>query len=76
MVNDFLFEDIGKWYNYLSHFENDKPTDMAQFWHICMCNVSYKIVFKVLYQRLKRVFPDRISETQFAFVADRQIIII
>ncbi|XP_048613347.1 uncharacterized protein LOC125587196 [Brassica napus] len=67
--------DYGQWSdtNICVIPKTTKPNDMAQFRPISLCNVSYKIVSKVLCQRLKKVLPGLISETQLAFVAGRQI---
>ena len=77
MVNQFLFEGT------MAHGLNDtniclipkmtKPNEMTKFRPISQCNVSYKIISKVLCQRLKKLLPDRISEIQPAFVAGRQV---
>lgn len=51
----------------------ERPRAMKEFRPISLCSVSYKIISKVICQRLKRILPDMISETQSAFVAGRVI---
>ncbi|KAM2096822.1 hypothetical protein ACFX1R_020419 [Malus domestica] len=46
---------------------------MAQYRPIALCNVIYKILAKVLTNRLKVVMPKVIGDNQSAFVAGKQI---
>ena len=49
------------------------PTRMGDMRPISLCSVQYKIISKILCDRLKCILPDIISDTQGAFVQGRLI---
>ncbi|CAA7032485.1 unnamed protein product [Microthlaspi erraticum] len=76
-INDFLtsghFDDRLNMTNIGLIPKTERPTRMTELRPISLCNVGYKILSKVLCERLKIVLPQLISETQSAFVPGKLI---
>jgi len=53
--------------------KSDSPTSFADFRPISLCNVLYKIISKIIANRIRPILSQHIAPQQFAFLENRQI---
>lgn len=53
--------------------KSDKPLSFDGFRPISLCNCIYRIIAKIIANRLKPILPLHISQEQFAFLHNKQI---
>lgn len=52
----------------------EDPSKVIHLRHIALCNVSYKIISKVVSQRLKMILPYVVSQNQSSFISGRSTV--
>lgn len=50
----------------------EDASQLSQFWPISLCNVYYKILTKLIAQRLKSTMSKLVNLVQYSFVPNRQ----
>lgn len=60
-------------HTFITLIPKKKPSKVADYHPIILCNVLYKLISKVLTNRLRVIMLEIISESQSAFVHGRQI---
>ena len=53
--------------------KKDNPESLDDYMPISLCNITYKVVTKIIAQRFRKVLSKIISKEQFGFLEDRQI---
>lgn len=54
--------------------KTNKPSSFKQFRSISLCNVTYKVITKLISNRLRPILPNLIRPTQTSFIVGRNII--
>ena len=70
--NDVLVAELNKT-NISLIPKTNSPKKMTDFRPISLCNVVYKLISKILANRLKALIPHIVTEYQSAFTSDRLI---
>ena len=53
--------------------KKDKLESLEDYRPILLCNITYKVVTKIIAQRFRKVLSKLISKEQFGFLEDQQI---
>lgn len=67
-----IFEDINATYIFLIH-NTSKTITLLDYRAISLCNLVYKIITKVISNRIKHLLLEKIFVNQFGFLNGRQI---